>query len=378
MKLSYPKKKSKSKILDKSDRGELKLISGDKDSKDKIIWGENTEALKCLLYDEKYKGKIDLVYIDPPFSTNTSFKYDDDRATTVSSSNNGKIAYEDKLTGFEFIEFLRERIILLSELMSERASIYLHIDYKIGHYVKIIMDEIFGMENFRNDITRIKCNPKNFVRKGYGNIKDLILFYSKSNEMTFNEPRIPHTKDDIKRLFLKKNDKGERYTTVPIHAPEESKSGRGASKWKGMKPPKGRHWRISPEKLDALDEKGLIEWSSNGNPRQIIFAKDRQKVGKYLQDIWNYKDPFYPQYPTQKNSDMLEMIIRTSSNENDTVLDCFAGSGSTLLAASKVNRNFIGIDSSEKAFDVIQKNLKNDQKELFRSELAIYHQKSNK
>ena len=98
----------------------------------------------------------------------------------MSKQKKGEIAYTDKLVGADFLEFLRERLTLLKMLLSDKGSIYLHTDYKVGHYVKIIMDEIFGSENFRNDITRIKCNPKNFARKGYGNIKDMILFYSKS------------------------------------------------------------------------------------------------------------------------------------------------------------------------------------------------------
>ena len=142
-----------------------------------LIKGDNIKAIDLLLTEKGLKGKIDLIYIDPPFATNGNFTITDGRATTISNSKNGEVAYSDKLVGTEFIEYLRERLILLRELLSDKGSIYLHIDYKIGHYVKIMMDEIFGIKNFRNDITRIKCNPKNFKRTGYGNIKDLILFY---------------------------------------------------------------------------------------------------------------------------------------------------------------------------------------------------------
>ena len=133
------------------------------------------------------KGQVDLIYIDPPFSTNTVFRADVDRAQTISMGNNSDIAYYDTLIGDEFIEFIRERLVLAKELLSDIGSIYLHIDYKVGHYIKLIMDEIFGADNFRNDITRIKCNPKNFKRKAYGNIKDLILFYSKTKNNIWNE-----------------------------------------------------------------------------------------------------------------------------------------------------------------------------------------------
>src|SRR6185312_8028346 len=169
--------------------------------KNKLIYAENLPALKTLL--DEYTGKIDLIYIDPPFATNVHFKIGENRANTISSSNNDAIAYSDTIVGDEFLEFLRERLIFLRELLSKEGSIYLHIDYKIGHYVKLIMDEIFGKENFRNDITRIKCNPKNFDRKAYGNIKDLILFYSKSSTPIWNDPRIPFSEEDEERLFKK-------------------------------------------------------------------------------------------------------------------------------------------------------------------------------
>ncbi len=144
-----------------------------------LIHGDNVDGLNYLL-DNGFKGEIDLVYIDPPYATGGNFTITNGRATTISNSKNGDIAYSDNLKGAEFIEFLRKRLVLIRELMSEQGSIYLHIDYKIGHYVKVMMDEVFGIENFRNDIARIKCNPKNFDRTGYGNIKDLILFYSKT------------------------------------------------------------------------------------------------------------------------------------------------------------------------------------------------------
>lgn len=154
-----------------------------------LIQGDNLDGLYYLLNEKNLKGKIDLVYIDPPFATGGNFTITDGRATTISNSKNGNIAYTDTLKGKEFIEFLKVRLFLLKELLSKQGSIYLHIDYKIGHYVKVMMDEVFGIESFRNDITRIKCNPKNFDRIGYGNIKDLILFYTKSSNPIWNEPR---------------------------------------------------------------------------------------------------------------------------------------------------------------------------------------------
>lgn len=328
-----------------------------------LIKGNNIQGLNFLLENETLKGKIVLVYIDPPFATNGNFTITDGRASTISNSRNGDVAYSDKLIGKDFIKYLKERLLLLKELLSEQGSIYLHIDYKIGHYVKVMMDEVFGIENFRNDITRVKCNPKNFNRLGYGNIKDLILFYTKSSNPIWNEPREKYTEKDLEKLFSKIDKQGRRYTTVPIHAPGETGNGKSNQPFKGIMPPKGRHWRTGVETLEQCDKDGLIEWSSTGNPRKIIFADERK--GKRVQDIWEYKDPQYPTYPTEKNSELLDLIIRTSSNPESIVLDCFCGSGTTLKSAHLLNRKWIGIDQSEHAIKATIKKLEMVKEDLF-------------
>ncbi len=122
-----------------------------------------------------------------------------------------------------------------------------------------------------------------------------------------------------------------------------------------MNPPPGRHWRYPPAKLDELDAAGEIVWSSTGNPRKIRYANEA--AGKLPQDVWLYKDPQRPAYPTQKNANMLERIILTSSNPGDTVLDCYAGSGSTLLTAARLDRRFIGMDNAPAARSVNERRL---------------------
>ncbi|KAF0133852.1 MAG: DNA methylase N-4/N-6 domain-containing protein [Candidatus Saganbacteria bacterium] len=348
----YENKKSEEDILAQTVNAKLKTIFGNS-AGNKLIHGDNLPVLKTLL--DEYAGKVDLIYIDPPFATNGYFKIGEDRANTISSGINDDIAYSDTLIGADFLEFLRERLIFLRELLSENGSIYLHIDYKIGHYVKLIMDEVFGRKNFRNDITRIKCNPKNFHRKAYGNVKDLILFYSKSENPIWNNPRVQYTGEDEARLFKKVDKDGRLYTTIPLHAPGETANGNTGKEWKGIKPPKGRHWRSDPALLEEWDNAGLIEWSANGVPRKKIFLDE--KDGKKMQDIWEFKDPQHPNYPTEKNLDLLKFILNASSNEGDLVLDCFCGSGTTLLAAHELNRKWIGIDQSDQAIKTVKKRL---------------------
>lgn len=328
-----------------------------------LLLSENLHALQYLLEVENLANKVDLVYIDPPFATGMNFTITQGRATTISNTKTGDIAYKDTLKGDEFLDFLSERLVLLRELLSDRGSIYLHIDYKIGHYVKVLMDKIFGMENFRNDISRIKCNPKNFARIGYGNVKDMILFYSKAANPIWNEPYQAYDESDIEKLFPKKDKNNRRYTTVPIHAPGETLNGKSSQAFNGIFPPKGRHWRTDVETLQQWDREGLIEWSSAGNPRKIIYADERK--GKRVQDIWDYKDPQYPDYPTEKNMELIERIVQTSSDEGSLVLDCFCGSGTTLVAAQNNGRKWIGVDQSPLAIDVTRKRLGQQEYSLF-------------
>ena len=320
-----------------------------------LLHGDNLRIMKKLL-DVGYGGKVQLVYIDPPFATNTDFRIDSTgRTSTISMDTSADIAYSDTRVWGDFIEFLRERLILIRELLSENGSIYLHIDYKIGHYVKVIMDEVFGRQNFCNDITRIKCNPKNFQRRAYGNIKDMILFYSKWKVPIWNNPTVEMTDDEKWRLFRKRDEFGRPYTTIPLHAPWVTKNGDTWKAWRGILPPPWRHWRSAPIILEKLDEDGLIEWSKNGVPRKKIYLDEKE--WKKRQDIWEFKDTQYPDYPTEKNLDLIKTIIGASSNPGDLVLDCFCGSGTTLVGAKLLGRRWIGIDESKYAIEISEKRL---------------------
>ncbi len=299
--------------------------------------------------------KVDLLYIDPPFATNNEFLIDAHRANAISAS--GELAYADTLRGGDYLEQLRLRFEAIHRIMADDGSVYVHIDVKMEHHVRLLLDEVFGPRNFRNSITRIKCNPKNFARHSYGNIKDTILFYSVSpNRIKWHPQEEPLTGADVESRYPLVDDAGRRYATTPLHAPGTTRNGPTGGLWRGMPPPAGRHWRYPPDKLEELDASGRIAWSSTGNPRKIIYAD--QSPGKLPQDVWVYKDPQRPSYPTQKNAAMLERIILTSSEPGDTVLDCYAGSGGTLLEAARLGRRFVGMDNSPAAWDVIERQLR--------------------
>ena len=311
-----------------------------------LIKSDSIKGLEYLINDLKLSNKIDLIYIDPPFASKNNFIISDSRSSTISRGKIGKSVYSDNIIGDVYLNHIKNNLILLNKLLSDLGSIYFHIDYKIGHKVKLVLDNVFGEKNFRNDITRIKCNPKNFKRLGYSNIKDCILFYTKNKTAIWNEPKKPHSKEQIEKLFKKIDENGKRYTTVPLHAPGEGLN-HNRSTFKGIKPPEGRHWRRDPKILEEWDKKNLIEWSKNGNPRKKFYLDE--SGGVRHQDIWDFKDPQYPIYPTEKNHRLLDLIISTSSNKGSIVLDCFCGSGTTLKSANLLGRKWIGIDQSDEA-----------------------------
>ena len=320
-------------------------LQGDFSKSNLLIFDDNLNAMQFLLQEKAYKNALDLIYIDPPFATNNTFRM----GSTISASLSANVAYDDKFSLEAYLEFLYYRFILMREMLSEKGSIYVHTDSKIGHYVKIVLDEIFGKEHFINDITRIKCNPKNFAKKGYGNVKDSILFYSKGADFIWNEVSQKVSQNDLAKRFNKRDEKGA-YTTIPLHAPGETKNGESGKEWNGLKPPKGRHWLCALSELDSLQKEGLIEWSKNGNPRKKIYAKDYGY--KKIQDIWEFKDSQKVLYPTQKNTALLRQILLMSSNENSLVMDCFCGGGGFLQEASCLKRKFIGIDESAQAIAI--------------------------
>ena len=367
------------------------ILSIEGEYRNKLIYGDNLSVLRSLLEDKTVTGKVRLIYIDPPYATNSRFE-----------SRKQSHAYNDMLSGAEYLEFLRQRLILMRELLADNGSIYVHLDDNMAFPVKVMMDEIFGPNNFRNWITRKKSNPKNYTRKQFGNVSDYILFYTKSNQYVWNQPFEDWTDETSKKEYSYiEEGTGRRYKKVPIHAPG-TRNGETGKPWKGMLPPPGKHWQYTPDRLTEMDERGEIYWSPTGNPRRKIYLDESKGIP--VQDIWmDFKDAHNQNikitgYPTEKNPEMLKRIILASSNEGDLVLDAFAGSGTTVAAAEELNRNWIAIDNSllaiqtmvhrfakgtERMGDFVNKKMKNtDQASLFddnrilQNGLDIYVEKS--
>ena len=235
---------------------------------------------------------------------------------------------------------------------------YVHLDWHVGQYAKVVLDQVFGINNFRNEIIRVKSNPKNYTSNQFGNIHDTILFYTKSDDYTWNKKFEERDEKQIAKDFPHIEDgTGRRYKTAPLHAPG-IRYGPSGQSWKGMAPIPNHHWRYKPETLDELDAQGKIIRSSTGNPREKIYADE--SAGYAYQDIWTkFKDTSQSLYPTQKNEDLLDLIISVSSNPGDLVLDCFAGSGTTAVAAEKQERRWIVADLSRFSINTTRKRLLN-------------------
>lgn len=329
----------------------------DGDAIKRLYHGDNLDILNCLKNDERVCGKVGLVYIDPPYNTGGAFE-----------TRDFKHAYNDNFTTEGYLCFMKDRLQLLHELLSEEGSIYVHLDSNMVFHVKILMDEIFGVKNFRGMITRKKCKSKNYTRKTYGNISDYILFYSKSDSPNWNRPYEEWSDEKILKEYpFIEEGTGRRHKRVPCHAPGK-RNGATGGPWRGIMPPEGKHWQYTPDKLDEMDANGEIYWSSNGNPRRKVYLD--QSKGIPVQDIWldyldvNNQNTCQTGYPTEKNLDMLKRIIETSSNPGDIVLDCFAGSGTTLVAAEELGRQWIGVDIGDESIKIIQDRFANGTKPL--------------
>jgi adenine-specific DNA-methyltransferase len=311
----------------------------------RLYYGENLRALAALMKEPSIVGKVKLVYIDPPFATSATFE-----------SRNQAHAYDDFLVGPAFVEALRERLVFIHQLLSEDGSLYLHLDARMIFHLRLILDEIFGQNNFRSCITRKKCNPKNYTRKTYGNIADYILFYSKTDDYVWNRPLEQWDDARAAKEYQCIDEQGRRYKKVPLHAPGV-RHGETGKPWRGKLPPLGKHWQYPPSVLDDMDARGEIYWSSTGNPRRKIYFENSSGIP--LQDIWMDVRDAHNQnicvtgYPTEKNPQLLSRIIEASSNQGDLILDCYAGSGTTLAMASELGRQWIGIDRSDEAIKTI-------------------------
>ncbi len=319
-----------------------------------LVWGDNLLALRELLADQQgpnklgTRGKIKLIYIDPPFATRQDFMKDKEKA------------YRDKVLGAQFIEFLRRRLILLREILADDGSIYVHLDTKKGHYLKAVLDEVFDEVNFQNEIIWQRTNSHNETGQ-FGRVHDSIFFYTKGDGHIWHPKRVPFSDVQLKRY--KRDEKGRLYTTQDLCA-ERRNSNSGKFNWRGTMPPPTRGWGYKIEQLEKWWAEGRIATKRDGTPRMdgLIVYLDKTD-GQVPQSIWAdvgrvaNTSAERVDYPTQKSEALLERIIEASSDQNDIVLDCFIGSGTTAAVAEKLGRRWIAMDCGKLAIYTTQKRI---------------------
>lgn len=335
--------------------------NGDDGWQNMLIFGDNLQVLKRLL-EMKNEGKlcnadgipgVRLIYIDPPFGTGDEYGSDD-----------GEMAYSAKIKGAAFIEFLRKRLIVMRDLLSDDGSIFVRIDYHFGHYIKVIMDEIFREQNFRNDIVinRVKKGLRNLKR--FNVSKESIFLYSKTDDFYFNNPDVPRVCNYCGR---EKDPIWDDLTSPGLRNPPER-----VIFGRTYLPRRGRHFTYSQEKINALEKSGRLKL----NPEIPYYDLAGNKINarpEYLQtetvpiddnwtDIKGYA--FTTGYPTENHEKLLERVIRTGSREGDIVLDAFAGAGTTCAVAEKLGRRWIAIDVGKLAIYTIQKRMLNLKAEI--------------
>ena len=333
--------------------------------RNKLIWGDNLLVMGSLL--GMFAGKIDLVYIDPPFATGADFSVTTEVGesgvnTTKEQSLIEEKAYRDtwgKGTD-SFISMLYERLILIRDLLSDNASIYVHLDHRMNSYVRILMDEVFGKEKFKNEIIWSKLTAAKAQSSYFSNVKDSILFYSKGDKIKFN-PQFIQSKKDDKNYPYTEIGTGRKYGSFDF-----TQQGSGPARKFGDKtlhPPAGKHWIWSQDNIDkGIKEKRII-FTSSGRPRVKRYLDE--KLGNYVGDLW-FDDLVSPLsansserngYPTQKPEALLKRIINASSNEGDLVADFFCGSGTTLAVAESLGRRWIGCDLGRWGIHVTRKRM---------------------
>ncbi len=335
----------------------------------KLIFGDNLQALKTLL-KMKEDGElmnadgipgVRLIYIDPPFSTKQDFRGSQDQK-----------AYQDKIAGAEFLEFLRKRLILAHELLSNDGNFFVQLDYRKVHYLKVLLDEIFGENNFRSEIVWRRTFAGKTVSRKIPQNSDYILWYSKSDQYLFNPMTRELSESDIASFNKDDNDGRGKYGTVSLQKVAGPTPGTSydyidnlGRRWKC--PAKG--WRMVKEKLKALENDSRL-YLTDKTIREKYYLNERLEKGKQIDNIWtdignlNRSQNEIVNYPTQKPESLIERIVNACSNSGDIVLDAFAGSGTTSVVAEKLKRRWIAIDCGKLAIYTIQKRMLNLRKNI--------------
>lgn len=360
-----------------------------------LYFGDNLEILRNEIKSES----VDLIYLDPPFNSKASYNllfrspnghephaqitaFEDtwhwgeqaerEFAELVQQPNTDVSEMMQALRRFlgendvmAYLTMMANRLLQLHRVLKETGSIYLHCDPNASHYLKVVLDGVFGKENFRNEIGWKRTSSHNDAAQGlsrYGKNHDVIFFYSKSQTPKWHLQFMPYSEGYLKQHYSNvEKGSGRRYKTSDLTAAKPG--GDTSYEWKGVRPPEGRFWAYSRSNMATFEAEGrLVYATKSGMPRYKHYLDEMQGVS--LGDLWDDIPPVNSQakerlgYPTQKPLPLLERMIRASSNEGDVILDPFCGCGTAIHAAQKLNRRWIGIDITHLAISLVEKRLR--------------------
>ncbi|MGA8871043.1 MAG: site-specific DNA-methyltransferase [Candidatus Acidiferrales bacterium] len=374
----------------------LELFSSGRESawRNRLIWGDKKYILPSLL--PEFAGKVDLIYIDPPFDTGADFSFTaaiphhstngEEEETTVFTKEPSILeqkAYRDTWgRGLDsYLEWFFETVNLLYELLAETGSIYVHLDWHLNAHARLILEEIFGRDNFDTEIIWKRKDAQSSADT-YGMIHDTIFFLRKSADTVFNTQFVPLSQETADNWYTNeevvskeiRNQKGEvikagairRYNKADISAPGLRIGTDAHYQWKNHWPPTGRHWAYRKEIMQQLQKEDRLTYTKSGRVYEKRYLDE--SLGVPAQSIWSdisflrgmgkrQAGSEWLDYPTQKPEALLERIVKASSNEGDLVLDCFVGSGTTAAVSEKLNRRWISCDLSRFAIHTTRKRL---------------------
>lgn len=356
-----------------------------------LYYGDNLTILRNEIGDES----VDLIYLDPPFNSKANYnllfrspKGHESPAQITAFEDTwhwgeqaerefGELIHQPNTDVSEMMQALRRflgendvmayltmmanRLLELHRVLKPSGSLYLHCDPTASHYLKIVMDGVFGKENFKNEIVWQRTSAHNDPAR-YGRIHDLLFFYTKTRSYIWNQQYDPPDEQFFKAHDFELDENGKRYRKRDLTAPGHGNQS-GQYEWKGMRPPKGRMWSYTKENMERLEAEGRIVYTRTGMPRMKIYELDLKGVP--YQDVWASPELWLNSaaaerlgYPTQKPTQLLERIIQSSSGEGSVVLDPFCGCGTAIHAAEKLKRQWIGIDITHLAISLVEKRLR--------------------
>lgn len=327
-----------------------------------LFHGDNKEVLAHLLANG-FRGKVNLIYIDPPFDSGADYvRKVRLRGASGTAQIDGEgytlgeqIQYTDIWANDNYLQFMYERLMLMKELLAEGGAFYLHCDSKRSHFLRCLLEEIFGSDQFLNEIIWKRTSAHSDA-KFFGQVHDTIFFFAKDVPSVWNNPKISYEEWYLERYYRYRDENGRRFKSGDLSA--YGLKGRGYEyTWKGIK----GLWRCPEETMRKLDEEDKIYYTENGIPRLKQYLDEME--GMPVQSLWDDVQSVVSwsdeaeYYPTQKPESLLERIISSSTNPDDLILDCFIGSGSTAAVAQKLGRRWIGCDINKGAIQTSAKRL---------------------